>query len=148
LCVGSREIAAQTNASNSQGNYGHQKTNSHANEGRQQEGQEAGPQGLLIIMIEATQEALAPPGTIEIEDLNQFVQMLAGWHSQKVNTLEHMLEMPEGIEMAVTGEDPIVLTGDMLAGFKAGLELALMELGTLPFLYEVEPEVEAATADV
>lgn len=101
-------------------------------------------------MTEATQEAPVAPPTIEIDDLNQFVQMLAAWHSQKVKTLEHMLEVPEGVEMVVTGEEPIILTGDLLAGFKAGIELSLMELGTLPFAYETEPEAAtpAATADV
>ena len=97
-------------------------------------------------MTEATQEAPVAKATIEIEDLNQFVQILAAWHEQKVKTLAHMLEIPDGTEMAVTGEDPVILTGDMLAGFKAGLELSLMELGTLPFAYETEPET--ATSDV
>lgn len=88
--------------------------------------------------------------TIEIDDLEQFVRIMAGWHSQKVKTLKHMLEMPEGVEMVVSGETPVVLTGDLLAGFKAGIELSLMELGTLPFAYETEPEAAtpAATADV
>ena len=97
-------------------------------------------------MIEATQEAPVAPSTIEIDDLNQFVQMLAGWHAQKVKTLKHMLEMPEGVEMVANGEAPVVLTGELLKGLKAGIEISLMELGELPFLYEAEPE--AATADV
>ncbi len=93
-------------------------------------------------MNQATQEAPVAPATIEVENLDQFVQMLAGWHDQKVKTLKHMLEVPDGTEMVVTGASPmtVILAGDMLVGFKAGLELALMELGTLPFLYEVEPE--------
>lgn len=106
-------------------------------------------------MTEATQEApVAPAATIEIEDLTQFVRMLSAWHGQKVKTLEHMLEVPDGTEMVVTGDEPYtaIMTGDTLVGFKAGLQLALMELGTLPFLYETEPEAEAApavtTADV
>lgn len=97
-------------------------------------------------MTEATQEAPVAPSTIEIQDLNQFVQMLAGWHEKKVKTLQHMLGVPDGTEMVVGEENPtkVILTGDMLAGFKAGIELSLMELGELPFLYETESEAAPA----
>lgn len=86
-------------------------------------------------MTKVTQEA---PPTIEISDLEQFVKIMAGWHVQKVNILQHMLEVPDGTEMIVGDESPtrVILTGDMLAGFKAGIELSLIELGTLPFVYE------------
>lgn len=80
-------------------------------------------------MNEPTQEA--PP--VLIEDLDQFVSLLTGWHSNKVAMLEHLLEIPEGTEMQVDGGDSVALTGDILAGFKAGLNVALMELGKLPF---------------
>lgn len=94
----------------------------------------------------ATQETPAAAPTVVITDLNQFVQMLVSWHSQKVKALEHMLQVPDGTEMIIDGGTPAILTGDMLVGFKAGLELALMELGILPFLYETEPEAVAAPA--
>lgn len=89
-------------------------------------------------MTEATKEAPVSPPTIEINDLEQFVRIMAGWHGQKVKTLKHMLEIPDGTEMIVGDESPtkVILTGDMLAGFKAGIELSLIELGTLPFVYE------------
>ncbi len=108
-------------------------------------------------MTEATQEAPVAPSTIEIQDLNQFVRMLASWHAQKVKTLKYMLTVPEGTEMTITGDETVkaALTGDMLVGFKAGIELSLIELGELPFLYETEPEevvapaaAAAATTDV
>jgi len=102
-------------------------------------------------MTEPTQEAPVDTlPTIEVEDLNQFVQVLSSWHSQKVSTLRHMLAMPEGVEMVVSGETPVALTGDLLKGFKAGIELALMELGELPFLYETVPDAvpEAETTNV
>lgn len=86
-------------------------------------------------MTKVTQEA---PPTIEIDDLEQFVKIMAGWHGQRVSILQHMLEVPDGTEMIVGDESPtrVILTGDMLAGFKAGIELSLIELGTLPFVYE------------
>lgn len=78
------------------------------------------------------------PHTLEIDDLDQFVTILVGWHNEKVKVLEHMLEIPEGTVMESDGKEAI-LTGDVLAAFKAGIELTLMELGTLPFAYETEP---------
>lgn len=88
-----------------------------------------------------------PVETIEIPDLDQFVTVLAGWHEGKVKVLEHMLQLPEGTEMTV-GDDAtstLVLQGDALAGFKAGIEISLMELGILPFVYEREPEPAPVT---
>ena len=76
--------------------------------------------------------------TLVIKDMNQFVQILVAWHSEKVKVLEHMLQVPDGSIMETNGIKA-TLTGDLLAGFKAGIELALMELGTLPFAFETEP---------
>ena len=76
--------------------------------------------------------------TLVIEDMNQFVQILVAWHSEKVKVLEYMLQVPDGSVMETNGIKT-TLTGDLLAGFKAGIELALMELGTLPFAYETDP---------
>ena len=76
--------------------------------------------------------------TLVIEDMNQFVQILVAWHSEKVKVLEHMLQVPDGSVMETNGIKA-TLTGDLLAGFKAGIELVLMELGTLPFAYETDP---------
>lgn len=73
--------------------------------------------------------------TILIEDIDQFVNLLTVWHTEKVKVLEHMLEIPDGTEMEANGVS-VVLTGDMLAGFKTGIILSLMELGILPFVSE------------
>jgi len=76
--------------------------------------------------------------TIEIRDLDQFVRTLVSWHSNKVKTLEHILTIPGGTELETPEGTKIILIGDTLSGFRAGLTLALMELGKLPFAYEVE----------
>ena len=78
---------------------------------------------------------MTKPETILIEDIDQFVNLLTRWHVEKVKVLEHMLEVPDGTEMECDGVS-VVLTGDMLAGFKAGINLSLMELGILPFVSE------------
>ncbi len=98
-----------------------------------------------------TPNSQAAPETLEIQDLNEFVRILVGWHSHQVRTLEHFLTLPEGLAMQV-GEGPeVVLAGDMLAGFKAGIELSLMQLGKLPFSAELEdtpvPAPAAAAPD-
>ncbi len=86
------------------------------------------------------------PTLIPVDDLDAFVHMLVAWHTEKSNVLIHMQDIPEGTEMVVDGSKPFVLKGKFLAGFKAGLELALMELGTLPFVVETEDEPQPAEA--
>ena len=80
------------------------------------------------------------PQTLIVENIDQFIQLLSGWHEDKVKTLEHMLGMPEGIEVTFNDEVPQILSGDLHKGFLMGLSLALMELGTLPFGAEVEDQ--------
>lgn len=84
-------------------------------------------------MTQAAQEDSIPLNT-----LDDFVKCLYVWHKRKVDLLKHMTEIPDGFEVKV-GEGPdLVLTGDVLAGYKAGLALALIELGTLPFAVEFD----------
>lgn len=81
--------------------------------------------------------------TVAVDDLNQFVMILTAWHAEKVAVLQHMLTIPEGTEFTIADEETGVLEGDILDGFKAGINLALMELGVLPFTAEMD-EDEAA----
>lgn len=72
-------------------------------------------------------------------DLDTFVTALTGWHVHKVAALQHMMEIPEGTEVTLDEETPSILTGDLLKGFQLGIQLSLLELGTLPFIAEEEP---------
>ena len=83
--------------------------------------------------------------TVLVADIDQFIQLLSGWHQSKVKALEHMLGVPEGIEVTFNEEDPQILSGDLHKGFLIGLSLALMELGTLPFGVEIDDEATPAT---
>lgn len=85
-----------------------------------------------------------PSELVEVEDLDQFAKMITVWHAGKVKVLEHFLQMPEGNEMQVGDEEPIKLEGDVLKGMKAGVQLALMEFGFLPFVTNLEAEPAAA----
>lgn len=84
------------------------------------------------------------PETVVVNDLDEFVRTLVGWHNHKVKVLEHMAEIPTGTEVVFNQGPPVVLEGDMLKGFCMGLNLALMELGNLPFAVEVGDEDVAA----
>lgn len=88
---------------------------------------------------EATQEDATASDTHEVSDLDEFVRILVHWHSKKVQILEHVLQVPEGTEMEFEGQT-YPLTGDILKGLRAGINLSLIELGKLPFMAEVESE--------
>lgn len=80
------------------------------------------------------------PEAYVVEDLDRFVMLLADWHTQKVGVLKHMLDVPEGTEVSFNDEPATPLEGAKLAGFRLGLNLALMELGNLPFIYEASKD--------
>lgn len=75
---------------------------------------------------------------ITIEDLNHFVGLLTKWHESKVKVLEYMLSVPDGTEVVLNDDNPCILSGDLLQGFRIGVTLGLAELGTLPFVAELE----------
>lgn len=87
--------------------------------------------------------------TFEIQSMDMFADLLAQWHKRRVETLEHFFEVPEGTEVEITMQDGVtqkhIIAGDIKTGFLIGLNLALMELGTLPFLVENRPQEEATT---
>jgi len=76
--------------------------------------------------------------TVQVADLDSFVRILTNWHNNRVATIKHLMGVPEGMEMQIGDEDPVILEGDRLKGFEMGLELALDNLGTLPFGFELE----------
>lgn len=80
------------------------------------------------------------PSNLTVDDMDTFFKLLSNWHSSKVSVLKHMLTIPEGTEVSSIEEEGtyMVLTTEILKGFRLGIELSLMELGTLPFYPEVE----------
>lgn len=79
---------------------------------------------------------------VEISSLDTFVRILSLWHSDKIKVLEHMLDVPEGTSVQLSEEEAIILTGETHKAFIIGLNLALMELGVLPFSFETEEDDE------
>ena len=86
------------------------------------------------------------PETLHVENIDHFIQILCAWHEKRVKELEHMLRIPQGVEVSVNDETVMILEGDIHKGFVMGLSLALMELGTLPFAAEVD-ETESIPTD-
>lgn len=70
---------------------------------------------------------------VPINSAEDFFAMLTVWHDQQVLTLEHMLQIPEGTEVQVNGQETLVLEGNVLKAFQAGIQTALQVMGKLPF---------------
>lgn len=71
-----------------------------------------------------------------VEDLNTFLKKYLPWHKSKIRQLQHMLTVPDGMEVQLGDETTLILTGDALIAFRIGIELCLSELGKLPFNLE------------
>lgn len=76
--------------------------------------------------------------TVPIESIDQFAALVATWHERAVATIKHLSHVPEGMEVAIEGQENFKLEGEAHRGFVLGLELALNFVGTLPFAAEHE----------
>lgn len=83
----------------------------------------------------STQEAPVNGADSQIKSVNEFGALLFNWHHRQIATINHFLDVPEGIEVKVGEEEQLTLSGDVLRGYRLGLELSLHYLGTLPFNY-------------
>lgn len=78
--------------------------------------------------------------TVPITDMGQAVGMIIDWHNNKTAIVQHMLTIPEGTSADIEGQEPLVLTGDVLRAYRLGVQTALAELGKLPFRAEYVEE--------
>lgn len=69
------------------------------------------------------------------------VSMLIGsileWHSHGMDTIQHLLDVPEGTETVITMEEtehPMTLSGEMRKAFIAGVIAASSAFVELPFV--------------
>jgi hypothetical protein len=81
--------------------------------------------------IEPVEEST--PMSFEISAVEHMYRLFHEWHQQKIGIFEHMLSIPEGTEIEDSEGVKHELTNDYLAGFKSGIEVALIELAILPF---------------
>jgi hypothetical protein len=68
----------------------------------------------------------------QVVDLGTFINLLTEWHKAKVQFLNHLKAVPEGVSITIDDGEDIVLTGELLRGYQIGLGLALSELGSFP----------------
>lgn len=73
-----------------------------------------------------------------ITDVNQFASILLAWHSDAIAHLHHFMAIPEGTEASVDETDTVILQGEALKGFKAGIITALGLVGKTPFSFSLE----------
>ena len=79
----------------------------------------------------------------EVIDAQQnLIPLLLQWHKNKVATLQHMLTLPEGTIATQTNGEKLPLLGEILLGFRLGIELSLIELGELPIAEIPDTESE------
>lgn len=76
------------------------------------------------------------PEIVPIADMDLFAGLLVEWHRRKMAMLRHMMRIPPGTEFTVGmdgKETTLILDGDILKAFCAGLITAINEMGELPF---------------
>ena len=73
----------------------------------------------------------------EITTISQLSQLVATWYDNQIAILNHLRDVPVGTQVQSGDEDAseiYVLEGDVLIGYHLGLNLALSNIGSLPFI--------------
>ena len=110
-------------------------------------------------MNEAQSQEFIPPdeahpepveGEVQVSDLDQFVRLLVGWHANRVRRMEHLLTIPDGAELQLEDDAPVVIDGEARKAFLIAVHLCLSEVGVLPFkaVPDEAETAEPATAEV
>lgn len=90
-------------------------------------------------MTATEQEDMAP-----IQNLDQFAMLVAVWFDNAHAQGKQLLNIPDSQPAMIDfndgqGEQELILTGDMLTGFKAGVIAMASTFGELPFGATVAP---------
>ncbi len=76
-------------------------------------------------------------------ELKRVAELLITWHQNKMGNIEKVLGMPKDAEIHLGENDPIILTGEKLKGFRSGLMVAQEWFGKFPLqLTRNEPAEE------
>lgn len=65
-------------------------------------------------------------------DLKIIAEQLVMWHQRKMGNIEKVLSSPADTEIRLGEEDPIILAGDKLKGFRMGMAMAKQWFGEFP----------------
>jgi hypothetical protein len=104
-------------------------------------------------MTDQTQNPALPEGTEAITNMDQLAFLVANWFDNGQAQAHQLLQVPDGQPITVTLEkdaepEQLVLTGDTLKGFKAGIIVMANIFGQLPFGRTVAPTpVEPAASN-
>lgn len=90
-------------------------------------------------------DASTPQELANVNDVDQFYNLLNTWHQAKVAELNHMRAVPEGTKVSVEGKPTVWLSGEAMQAFQYGIDVSLSLLGTLPFEAITEPVNEQST---
>lgn len=107
------------------------------------------PPGLADVDVNTTTKAPEQVHLVQIETIPQFAGFIGNWHAAKMAMLQHWLTIPDGAAITVSdteggSEKEIILTGDVLLAFQAGILTGLNEFEQLPFAPLQAPPGEAA----
>ena len=73
----------------------------------------------------------------EITTISQLSQLLVAWYDNQIAILDQLKDVPAGTQVQVgdkEANETYVLEGDVLTGYLLGLNLALSNIGSLPFI--------------
>ena len=73
----------------------------------------------------------------EITTISQLSQLLVTWYDNQIAILDQLKNVPAGTQVQVgdkEANETYVLEGDVLTGYLLGLNLALSNIGSLPFI--------------
>ncbi|WP_236200277.1 MULTISPECIES: host nuclease inhibitor protein [Pseudomonas aeruginosa group] len=65
-------------------------------------------------------------------ELKRVAELLITWHQNKMGNIEQVLGMPKDAEIRLGEDNPIILTGEKLKGFRVGLMIAQEWFGSFP----------------
>lgn len=71
-----------------------------------------------------------------LHDIDTLAHSVITWHENKLATLKHLRDIPDGTTFSVDNSKEEILTGALLEGFKLGLDVSLIEIKDLPFYKE------------
>lgn len=75
-------------------------------------------------------------------ELQRVAELLMTWHQNKMGNIEQVLGMPKDAEIRLGEDDPIVLTGDKLKGFRIGMMIAQQWFGNFPLKITCNEQAE------
>ena len=77
------------------------------------------------------------------DDLIEALQVVRGWHARNMGIIDSMIDSESEAILLEGGDEPVKIEGEMLKGFKIGLIVAKVLIGSLPFnLTEDEQDAE------